>query len=128
MKKLPAIILSAFLASAGIAYAQTTPAQTNPAPGQTVPSTVPTQDPATTSPETEKKTDFNSPQSPVRPANIPSEDTLIKGQSSSGAVIKDTLVPSNSRKAERMNRRKNKKGTSETDDTTSVNKSDPVKP
>ncbi|KAA0990176.1 hypothetical protein [Dyadobacter aurulentus] len=127
MKKLPAIIVSAFLASAGIAYAQTTPAQ-NPTPGQTVPQTVPTQDPATTSPETEKKTDFNSPQSPVRPANIPSEDTLIKGQSSSGAVIRDTLVPSNSRKAERMNRRKNKKGTSEMDDSTSVNKSGDVKP
>ncbi|CAG5074443.1 hypothetical protein DYBT9623_05130 [Dyadobacter sp. CECT 9623] len=123
------IILSAFLASAGIASAQTTPVPTNPAPGQTTPQTTPTQQPATTAPATESKTDFNSPQSPVRPANIPSEDTLIKGQTSSGAVIKDTLVPSNSRKTDRMNRRKNKKGTAETTgDTSSVNKADSGKP
>jgi hypothetical protein len=33
-------------------------------------------------------------------------------------VIKDTLMPSTSRKEQRMNRRNSKKGTAETDDTT----------
>ncbi|WP_031528311.1 hypothetical protein [Dyadobacter crusticola] len=115
MKKIITMTFGALLAAAGMVSAQTTTT-----PGTSVPQTVPTQDPTTTTPATEKKTDFNSPQSPVRPANIPSEDTLIKGQSSSGAVIKDTLMPSSNKKEDRMNRRKNRKGTAETGDTTSA--------
>jgi hypothetical protein len=117
MKKLTIITLGVLLAGAGMSSAQTTSTPTQP-----VPQTVPTQDPATTTPATEKKTDFNAPQSPVRPATIPSEDTLIKGQRSSGAIIKDTLVPSTNRKEERANRRKDRKGTSEMGDTTSSRK------
>ncbi|WP_439557549.1 hypothetical protein [Dyadobacter sp.] len=122
MKKIITITFSALLAAAGMVSAQTTTT-----PGTSVPQTVPTQDPATTTPATEKKTDFNAPQSPTRPATIPSEDTLIKGQSSSGAVIKDTLMPSSNRKEDRMNRRKNRKGTVETGDTTSTSGSGPTR-
>lgn len=104
------------------AYAQ------NPvSPETTVPKPVPQQNPAPTPSEPEKKPEFNSPQSPARPANIPSEDTLIKGQKSSGAVIRDTLTPSANRKNDRINRRKERKGTAETGDTTSNGSSDPAK-
>ncbi|MEO6285972.1 MAG: hypothetical protein ABIO93_21460 [Dyadobacter sp.] len=109
MKNLITLLFVMFLAIAGAVHAQTVPAPTQPAPQQ---------NPIPTTPTEEKKPDFNSPQSPVRPANIPSEDTLIKGQKSSGAVIKDTLMPSTSKKEQRMNRRSSKKGTAETDDTT----------
>ncbi|KQS25568.1 hypothetical protein [Dyadobacter sp. Leaf189] len=122
MKKIITMTFGALLAAAGMVSAQTTTT-----PGTSVPQTVPTQDPATTTPATEKKTDFNAPQSPTRPATIPSEDTLIKGQSSSGAVIKDTLMPSSNRKEDRMNRRKNRKGTVETGDTTSTSGSGPAR-
>jgi hypothetical protein len=108
MKNLIALLFVMFLAVAGAVHAQTVPAQ----------QPVPQQNSVPTTPTDEKKPDFNSPQSPVRPAQIPSEDTLIKGQKSSGAVIKDTLVPSTSKKTERMNRRNSKKGTAETGDTT----------
>jgi hypothetical protein len=91
-------------------------AQNPVTPETSVPQTVPQTNPVpTTTPET--KPEFNAPQSPARPAQIPSEDTLIKGQKSSGAVIRDTLMPSDNK---RKDRRKNRKGTAETDDTTSV--------
>jgi hypothetical protein len=114
MKNLIAFTFVTFLTVSGAVYAQTTPTPTSP----TTP--VPQQNPVPTTPTTteEKKTDFNSPQSPVRPANVPSEDTLIKGQKSSGAVIQDTLMPSSSKKNDRMNRKKNRKGTAEMDDAT----------
>lgn len=114
MKNLIASLFVMFLAIAGAVHAQTVPAQPAPQP-------VPQQNPVPTTPTEDKKPDFNSPQSPVRPANIPSEDTLIKGQKSSGAVIKDTLMPSTSKKMERMNRRNSKKGTAEMDDTIKSN-------
>jgi hypothetical protein len=114
MKTLIALLFVMFLAIAGAVHAQTVPSS----PAQPFPQPAPQQNPIPTTPTEDKKTDFNSPQSPVRPANIPSEDTLIKGQKSSGAVIKDTLMPSTSKKEQRMNRRNSKKGTAETDDTT----------
>ncbi|MGN7889473.1 hypothetical protein ACN9ML_20200 [Dyadobacter endophyticus] len=91
----------------------------NPAtPAPSVPQPVPQTSPApTTAPET--KPEFNSPQSPARPAQVPSEDTLIKGQKSSGAVIRDTLMPADNKRKDRSERRKNRKGTVETGDTTS---------
>ncbi|WP_353723023.1 hypothetical protein [Dyadobacter sp. 676] len=119
-----ACIFTMLLGIAG-AFAQN-PVTPEPSVPQPVPQTSPV--PAT-GPET--KPEFNSPQSPARPAQIPSEDTLIKGQRSSGAVIHDTLMPATDRKREeRTERRKSRKGTSETDDTTSAKpQSDPaVKP
>lgn len=102
-------------------------AQAPVTPEPSVPQTVPKENPVpTTVPET--KPEFNSPQAPARPAQIPSEDTLIKGQKSSGAVIHDTLIPSGDKKKQRAEKRKNRKGTSETTDTTSGNaSSDPVR-
>lgn len=92
-------------------------AQNPVTPEQTVPQTVPQQNPApTTVPAT--KPEFNSPQSPNRQPQTPSEDTLIKGQTSSGAVIHDTLMPAANKKKDKADRRKNRKGTAETDDTT----------
>lgn len=93
-------------------------AQNPVTPEPSVPQPVPQSPVPTTAPET--KPEFNSPQSPARPAQIPSEDTLIKGQKSSGAVIHDTLMPTDDKRKERSERRKNRKGTAETDDTTSV--------
>ncbi|MCF0071490.1 hypothetical protein LZD49_13495 [Dyadobacter sp. CY261] len=95
-------------------------AQNPVTPEPSVPQPVPQTSPVpTTSPET--KPVFNSPQSPARPAQVPSEDTLIKGQKSSGAVIHDTLMPTTTdKKKSRSERRKNRKGTAETDDTTSA--------
>lgn len=102
-------------------------AQNPVTPETPVPQTVPQQNPApATVPET--KPEFNAPQSPNRQPQTPSEDTLIKGRTSSGAVIHDTLVPAAGRKKERMDRRKNRKGTAETDDTTgNAANADPVK-
>lgn len=102
-------------------------AQNPVTPEPSVPQPVPQQSPVPTPAEPEKKPEFNSPQSPHRQPNIPSEDTLIKGQKSSGAVIRDTLMPSVNRKNDRINRRKERKGTAETGDTTSNDNSDPVK-
>jgi hypothetical protein len=121
MKTLRTIMIIGCLAVAGISYAQTTPV-----PQQPVPQT----NPVPTTPETDKKSEFNAPQSPVRPAQIPSEDTLIKGQRSSGVLIQDSLVPSSDKKKDRAERRKAKKGSGEMDDSTSTNKKDeaPVKP
>ncbi len=91
-------------------------AQNPVTPEPSVPQPVPQTNPVpTTAPET--KPVFSSPQSPVRPAQIPSEDTLIKGQKSSGAVIRDTLMPADNK---RKDRGKNRKGTAETDDTIST--------
>ena len=108
-----ACIFAMLLGIAG-AFAQN-PVTPEPSVPQPVPQTSPV--PKTT-PET--KPEFNSPQSPARPAQIPSEDTLIKGQKSSGAVIHDTLVPTDNKRKDRSERRKNRKGTAETDDTTSA--------
>jgi hypothetical protein len=108
-----ACILTMLLGIAG-AFAQN-PVTPEPSVPQPVPQTSPV---PTTAPET--KPEFNSPQSPARPAQIPSEDTLIKGQKSSGAVIRDTLVPSDNKRKDRSERRKNRKGTAETDDTIST--------
>lgn len=94
-------------------------AQTPVAPETSVPQPVPQTSPVpATGPET--KPEFNSPQSPGRPAQTPSEDTLIKGQKSSGAVIHDTLMPANDKRKDRSERRKNRRGTAETTDTTSA--------
>lgn len=93
-------------------------AQNPVTPEPSVPQPVPQTSPVpTTAPET--KPEFNSPQSPARPAQVPSEDTLIKGQKSSGAVIRDTLMPADSKRKDRSERRKNRKGTVETGDATS---------
>jgi hypothetical protein len=108
-----ACIFTMLLAVAG-AFAQN-PVTPEPSVPQPVPQTSPV---PTTVPET--KPEFNSPQSPSRPAQIPSEDTLIKGQKSSGAVIRDTLMPADSKRKDRSERRKNRKGTAETDDTIST--------
>ncbi|WAC10618.1 hypothetical protein [Dyadobacter pollutisoli] len=119
MKNLTALLFVMLLAIAGTIHAQTVPAPTQP---------VPEQNPVPTTPTEDKKPDFNSPHSPVRPPNTPSEDTLIKGQKSSGAVIKDTLMPSRSKRSERVNRRNSRKGTAEMDDTIKTGtSSDPVK-
>ena len=103
------------LAATSAVFAQTqptgTPSQSTP---QTTPQTSPQQTPVPTTTDDNKKVDFNSPQSPTRSPQTPSEDTLIKGQRSSGAVIQDTLMPSSDRKKDRMNKRKNRKGTAET--------------
>ena len=111
MKTLKAFILIAALGISAASYAQTVPT-TPTSPSQ--PQSVPTQDPTTTTPSssnptTEKKAEFNSPQSPVRPSNTPSEDTLIKSQGASGAVIKDSLMPASDKKMDRKNRKKNRK-------------------
>jgi hypothetical protein len=102
-------------------------AQNPVTPEPSVPQPVPQQNPVPTTTEPERKPDFNSPQSPQRQPHIPSEDTLIKGQKSSGAVIRDTLMPSTNRKNDRINRRKGRKGTAEMDDTTSNGNTDPAK-
>jgi hypothetical protein len=115
MKNLQTFLFVACLAATSAAFAQTTPAT----PDQPVPQTSPQQTPVPTTTDDNKKVDFTSPQSPARLPQTPSEDTLIKGQKSSGAVIHDTLTPSSDRKADRMNRRKNKRGTAEADDSTS---------
>jgi len=95
MKNLNVLVIAVLLASTGMVYSQATA----PQPEQT---TIPT------TPSTEKKEEFNTPQTPGRPGNTPSEDTLIKGQVSSGAIIQDTLIPSTG-KSDKMSRRKNKK-------------------
>jgi hypothetical protein len=97
MKNLNVLVIAALLASTGMAYSQATAPQ--PTPEQT---TIPT------TPSTEKKEEFNAPQTPARPGNTPSEDTLIKAQVSSGAIIQDSLVPSTG-KSDKMSRRKNRK-------------------
>lgn len=97
MKNLNVLVITALLASSGIAYSQATAPQ--PTPEQT---TIPT------TPSTEKKEEFNTPQTPARPGNTPSEDTLIKGQVSANAIIQDTLVPS-AGKNDKISRRKNRK-------------------
>lgn len=112
MKNL-ACIFTMLLGIAG-AFAQN-PVTPEPPVPQPVPQTSPV---PTTVPET--KPEFNSPESPARPAQIPSEDTLIKGQKSSGAIIHDTLMPADNKRKDRPERRKNRKGTAETDDTTSA--------
>lgn len=108
-----ACICTMLLAIAG-AFAQN-PVTPEPSVPQPVPQTSPV---PTTAPE--RKPEFNSPQSPVRPAQIPSEDTLIKGQKSSGAVIRDTLMPADNQRKGRSERRNNRKGTAEADDTTTT--------
>ncbi|MGV3604352.1 MAG: hypothetical protein ACO1N1_24235 [Dyadobacter fermentans] len=108
-----ACIFTMLLGMAG-AFAQN-PVTPEPSVPQPVPQTSPV--PAT-GPET--KPDFNSPQSPARPAQVPSEDTLIKGQKSSGAVIRDTLMPATDKRKDRSDRKKNRKGTAETGDTTAA--------
>ncbi|SDE74017.1 hypothetical protein SAMN04487996_106359 [Dyadobacter soli] len=102
-------------------------AQNPVTPEQSVPQPVPQTSPVpATAPET--KPEFNSPQSPNRPAQVPSEDTLIKGQKSSGAVIHDTLMPTDDKRKDRSERRKNRKGTAEKDDTTSTHpQADPAR-
>jgi hypothetical protein len=55
----------------------------------------------------------------VKPSSTPSEDTLIKNQGVSGAIMKDTLTPGSNRKGDKMSRRKNKKAGNETDTTSS---------
>ena len=120
MKTLKTLIIIACLAGATAGYAQTVPTTpTSPATPST-PATVPAQDPTTTSPAstnptTEKKAEFNSPQSPVKPSGTPSEDTLIKSQRVGGAIIQDSLVPTSGKKSDRMNRKKNKKSGNEAD-------------
>lgn len=108
MKNLNVLVIAALLASTGIAYSQTA-----------VPPTTPEQTTIPTTPSTEKKEEFNTPQTPGRPGNTPSEDTLIKGQVSSGAIIKDSLVPSTG-KSDKMSSRRNKKKGMNTD-TASIN-------
>lgn len=116
-----ACIFTMLLGIAG-AFAQN-PVTPEPSVPQPVPQTSPV--PAT-GPET--KPGFNSPQSPARPAQIPSEDTLIKGQKSSGAMIHDTLMPSSDKRRDRSERRRNRKGTAETTDTTSIQpRTDPAR-
>lgn len=109
-------------------YAQTIPTTpTSPATPQTVPTQDPTTgNPASTNPTTEKKAEFNSPQSPVRPSNTPSEDTLIKSQRVGGAIIRDTITPTSGKRGDKMNRRKGKKAASEAD-TASIKGLDPNK-
>jgi hypothetical protein len=125
MKTLRKLIILVALAVSAASYAQTVPTTpTSP--------TTPTQDPTTTNPAstnptTEKKAEFNAPQSPVRPSNTPSEDTLIKGQRVGGAVIQDTLVPSRGKKNDKMSRRKSKKASNEADTTASSTSSDTIK-
>lgn len=97
MKNLNVLIIAVLLASTGITYAQAT-----------APQATPEQTSVPTTPTSDKKEEFTAPQTPVRPANTPSEDTLIKGQVSSGAIIQDTLVPS-SGKNDKVSRRKSKK-------------------
>ncbi|MCE6988752.1 hypothetical protein [Dyadobacter sp. CY323] len=116
MRKLKATLILVCLAATSAAFAQTAPATASQQVPQT--STQQTPVPATTD---DKKVDFNSPQSPTRSPQTPSEDTLIKGQRSSGAVIHDSVTPSADRKKDGMNRRKDRKGTAETGDTTSSN-------
>ncbi|MCF0042256.1 hypothetical protein [Dyadobacter fanqingshengii] len=129
MRTLRTLTIIAALAVSAAGYAQTVP--TTPT-SPTQPQSVPTQDPTTTTPAstnptTEKKAEFNSPQSPVRPSNTPSEDTLIKDQQTSGAVIKDSLMPATDKKAERMNRRKNKKAANEAESSSTEIATDPNK-
>ena len=111
MDTLKTLIIVVALTMSAAAYAQTVP--TTPT-SPTTPQTVPTQDP-TSNPTTEKKEEFNSPQSPVRPSNTPSEDTLIKSQRVGGAVIQDTLVPASGKKKDKMNRKKDKMSDRESD-------------
>lgn len=108
-----ACILTLLLGTAG-AFAQ------NPVtPETTVPQTTPQTSPVPAT-GTQTKPEFNSPQTPGRPAQTPSEDTLIKGQKSSGAVMRDTLMPAdNGKRKNRSERKKNRKGTAEMTDTTS---------
>ena len=115
------------IAVSTVSFAQTIPTTpTSPA----TPQTVPTQDPTTGNPSenptTEKKAEFNSPQSPVKPTNTPSEDTLIKSQRVGGAIIRDTITPTSGKRGDKMSRRKGKKAASEAD-TASVKGLDPNK-
>ncbi|NIJ51013.1 hypothetical protein [Dyadobacter arcticus] len=121
MKTFRTIIVLVCLAMAGTAYAQTTTV-----PGQTAPPTAPQTSPVPTTPETDKKSEFNSPQTPSRPVQTPSEDTLIKGQKSSGTIMQDTLTPSSGKKKDRMSRR-NRKAMAEKGDTTSTTQADSTK-
>jgi hypothetical protein len=102
MKNLNVLVIAALLASTGVTYSQVS------TPQPTAPQSNPEQTSVPTTPSTEKKEEFNAPQTPARPGNTPSEDTLIKGQVSSGAIIKDSLVPS-SGKNDKVSRRKNKR-------------------
>lgn len=129
MRTLKSFFVVAMIAVSAAGFAQTVP--TTPT-SPTQPQTVPTQDPTTTSPAstnptTEKKAEFNSPQSPVRPSNTPSEDTLIKSQGASGAVIKDSLTPATDKKAKKMNRKKNKKAANDTQSGSGANATEPNK-
>lgn len=92
-----------FLMFTGASYAQTS-----------TPAADPTQQP--TDNDTDKKADFNYPQSPVRIPNSPSEDTLIKA-TRSGVIIHDTLTPSVGRKSDndKGKRRERKNGGSQID-------------
>ncbi|MCE7068179.1 hypothetical protein [Dyadobacter sp. CY326] len=128
MKTLKTFIMVGLLGVSAAGYAQDIP--TTPTSPST-PQTVPTQDPTTTTPAsanptTEKSPDFNSPQSPVRPSNIPSEDTLIKSQRVSEAYVKDAIIPTDKKKDERS-RRTNKRSDNEADTTKSAGGSDPNK-
>ncbi|TLU98130.1 hypothetical protein [Dyadobacter luticola] len=109
MKTLRILIMLVCLGVAAAAHAQTTPV-----PAQQTPTTTPE-----TTTEGDKKPEFNAPQTPVRPAQVPSEDTLIKAQKNS-AVIQDRMMPSTDKKSDRANRRKNKRGTTESDDANAV--------
>lgn len=66
MKSFSILVILIFLFFAGITQAQ-----------NTNPDADPTEEPTGT--DSDKKADFNYPQSPVRQPNSPSEDTLIKG-------------------------------------------------
>jgi hypothetical protein len=121
MKAFKTIITSLFLCIAGAAMAQVT---NSPA----VPQPTTQQDPAVPTTSTDQKTDFNYPQSPNRPANIPSEDTLIKSHQVSAAVIHDSLTPASDKKADKSAKRKNKKGTAEMTDSTSTQDNPARKP
>jgi len=102
-----------FLCITGAAFAQVTNS-----PNPAAPQTTTQEDQATPATNADRKADFNYPQSPNRPANIPSEDTLIKSQRTSGAIIHDTLMPSSDKKADKSSMRKDRKGTAEMDDST----------
>lgn len=109
MKSLSVFLIPAFLIFTEISYAQTS-----------TPAVDPTQQQEGT--DTDEKADFASPQAPARLPNSPSEDTLIKA-TRSGALIRDTLVPSVGRKSDNDNDKVKRRGTKKGDnqiDTASI--------
>ncbi|QRR03170.1 hypothetical protein [Dyadobacter sandarakinus] len=117
MKKLKVYAMLGFLTLSAASYAQVA------SPQPSVPAPVPESNPIPSNPtETpEKKAEFNAPQSPARPADVPAEDTLIKDQRPAGAVVHDTRMPASGKKNEKNRNKKDKMGGGQAD-TTSIKK------